>query len=69
VGGCLDGLKGTTNVELLDPVAEVCNRGVSRIVSTEDVDGFLDAVRRIDVLNYEARLSKCSCLVRTFTHQ
>jgi hypothetical protein len=51
VSRCLDGLNLSTDVELLDSVAEVCDGWVSGIVGAENVDSFLDAVGGIDVLD------------------
>lgn len=44
----VDSLNGTSNVEFLDRVVEVVNSGVSQIVGTEDLLGFLVLVGLVD---------------------
>ena len=43
----VDGLKLSTNVELLGNAEEVLDTGVSVIVAAEDIDGLLDPARRL----------------------
>ena len=47
----LDGLNLTTDIEFLHSVAEVSNRRMCRVVSTEDLDGFVYLVGTVDILN------------------
>ena len=44
----VDSLNGSSNVEFLDRVVEVVNSGVSQIVGTEDLLGFLVLVGLVD---------------------
>lgn len=47
----LDGLHLSADIELFYLVAEVSNRRMCRIISTEDLNGLLHLVRSIHVLN------------------
>lgn len=47
----VDGLKLTTNVELLSGVKEVLDTGVSVIVAAKDLLGLVDLVRSVDILD------------------
>ena len=52
VGGGLDGLDLAADVVLLDLVAEVRNSGVGRVIGAEDLNGLLDHVGTVDVIDY-----------------
>lgn len=47
----LDGLHFATDVELFYLAAQVRNGGMCGVVSAEDLDGFVDLVGAVDVLN------------------
>lgn len=51
MNGSLDSLDFSTNIEVLDFCSEVCDGRMSRIVGTEDVDGFSDTVRLINIVD------------------
>ena len=51
VNGSLDSLDFSTNVKVLYFCSEVCDGRVCRIVGTEDVDGFSDTVRLINIVD------------------
>jgi len=47
----LDRLNLSSDVELLRLIAEVCHRGMRRIVSSKDLNGFLNLVGFIDIID------------------
>lgn len=47
----LDGLHLATNIEFLHPIVKVGDSWMSDIVSSEDVDGLLDAIWFVDILD------------------
>ena len=49
----LDSLDLSTYIEFFHLVAEVSYGRVRRVVRPEDLNGFLDLVRAIDILNYK----------------
>jgi hypothetical protein len=59
VGWSLDGLDLAADVVLLDLVAQVGDSGMCRVVSAKDVDGLLDLVRLVDVVDCSRVSSSC----------
>lgn len=51
MNGCLNSLYFSANIEILDFCSEVGNRGVCRVVSTEDLNSFFDEIRFINVID------------------
>ena len=51
----LNRLNLSPDIVVFDFVAQVCDRRVCRIVCAEDLNGFFDTVRLIDVIDYTSK--------------
>jgi len=51
MGRCLDSLNFAADIEIFDPIAEICNRRMSRIISTKDLNGLLHSVRSVNIFD------------------
>lgn len=47
----LDGLNLSSDVIIVYSIAKICNSGMGRVVSSEDLNGFPHTVWPVDILN------------------
>jgi hypothetical protein len=49
--GGLDGLDLSAQVEVIDSVSEIRNRGMGRVISAKNLNSLLDFVWRVNILH------------------
>lgn len=52
IDGKLNSLNLAANIVVLHAAAEVCNRGMGRVIGTENFGGFFDFVGLIDIIDW-----------------